>query len=164
MMKEQGIKPNSFTFTAVLTACRHSGLVDEGRKHFESMIKDYSIVPCVEHYACMVDLLGRAGCLLEAYKFIERMPVEPDDGVWGALLGACRIHGNVELAELVAAHLSQSDPQTTTPYALMLIVYAEASRWEDEAKLRNLMRQKELRKLPGLSFVEVNQRLPPMLA
>lgn len=164
MMKEQGIKPNSFTFTAVLTACRHSGLVDEGRKHFESMIKDYSIVPCVEHYACMVDLLGRAGCLLEAYKFIERMPVEPDVGVWGALLGACRIHGNVELAELVAAHLSQSDPQTTTPYALMLIVYAEASRWEDEARLRNLMRQKELRKLPGLSFVEVNQRLPPMLA
>ncbi|PRQ50724.1 putative pentatricopeptide [Rosa chinensis] len=91
MRKDQGIKPNSFTFTAVLTACRHSGLVDEGRKHFESMIKDYSLVPGVEHYACVVDLLGRAGCLLEAYKFIQRMPVEPDIGVWGALLSACRI-------------------------------------------------------------------------
>ncbi|KAM5578827.1 hypothetical protein ABKV19_008907, partial [Rosa sericea] len=132
MMKDQGIKPNSFTFTAVLTACKHSGLVDEGRKHFESMIKDYSLVPGVEHYACVVDLLGRPGCLLEAYKFIERMPVEPDIGVWGALLSACRIYGNVELAELVAAHLSDLDPQTTTPYVLMLIIYAEAGRWEDE--------------------------------
>ncbi|PQP96832.1 hypothetical protein Pyn_11677 [Prunus yedoensis var. nudiflora] len=83
----------------------HAGLVEEGRKHFESMIKDYSISPGVEHYACMVDLLGRAGCLLEAYKFIETMPVEPDAGVWGALLSACRIHGNVELAELVVQDL-----------------------------------------------------------
>ncbi|KAL6137726.1 hypothetical protein ACLB2K_063015 [Fragaria x ananassa] len=155
MMKEEGIKPNSFTFIAVLSACRHSGLVDEGIKHFESMIKDYSLVPGVEHYACMVDLLGRAGCLLEAYKFIERMPVELDLGIWGALLSACRIYGNVELAELVAAHLSELD----SPYVLMLNIYAQAGRWEDEARLRSLMRQKELKKLPGQSFVEVNQRL-----
>ncbi|XP_050369953.1 pentatricopeptide repeat-containing protein At1g08070, chloroplastic-like [Argentina anserina] len=164
MMKEKGIKPNSFTFTAVLTACRHSGLVDEGRKHFEGMMKDYSLVPGVEHYSCMVDLLGRAGCLLEAYKFIERMPVEPDTGVWGALLGACRTYGNVELGELVAAHLSELEPQITTPYVLMLIIYAEAGRWEDEARLRNLMRQKELKKLPGQSFVEVDQRLYTFLS
>lgn len=156
MMKEQGTKPNSFTFTAVLTACRHAGLVEEGRKHFESMIKDYSISPGVEHYACMVDLLGRAGCLLEAYKFIETMPVEPDAGVWGALLSACRIHGNVELAELVVARLSRLDTQTVTSYVLMSNIYAEASRWEDEARLRNLMRKKLLKKLPGQSFVEVN--------
>nr|XP_004305327.2 PREDICTED: pentatricopeptide repeat-containing protein At1g08070-like [Fragaria vesca subsp. vesca]XP_011466751.1 PREDICTED: pentatricopeptide repeat-containing protein At1g08070-like [Fragaria vesca subsp. vesca]XP_011466752.1 PREDICTED: pentatricopeptide repeat-containing protein At1g08070-like [Fragaria vesca subsp. vesca] len=160
MMKEKGIKPNNFTFIAVLSACRHSGLVDEGRKHFESMIKDYSLVPGVEHYACMVDLLGRAGCLLEAYKFIERMPVEPDVGIWGALLSACRIYGNVELAELVAAHLSELDP----PYVLMLNIYAEAGRWEDEARLRSLMRQKELKKLPGQSFVVVNQRLYTFLS
>ncbi|XP_008243706.1 PREDICTED: pentatricopeptide repeat-containing protein At1g08070, chloroplastic-like isoform X1 [Prunus mume] len=156
MMKEQGTKPNSFTFTAVLTACRHAGLVEEGRKHFESMIKDYSISPGVEHYACMVDLLGRAGCLHEAYKFIETMPVEPDAGVWGALLSACRIHGNVELAELVVARLSRLDTQTVTSYVLMSNIYAEASRWEDEARLRNLMRKKLLKKLPGQSFVEVN--------
>ncbi|VVA37680.1 PREDICTED: pentatricopeptide [Prunus dulcis] len=156
MMKEQGTKPNSFTFTAVLTACRHAGLVEEGRKHFESMIKDHSISPGIEHYACMVDLLGCAGCLLEAYKFIETMPVEPAAGVWGALLSACRIHGNVELAELVVARLSRLDTQTVTSYVLISNIYAEASRWEDEARLRNLMRKKLLKKLPGQSSVEVN--------
>ncbi|KAM1714604.1 hypothetical protein ACFX11_025445 [Malus domestica] len=164
MMKEQCVKPNSFTFTAVLTACRHVGLVEEGRKHFESMIKDYSICPGLEHYACMVDLLGRAGCLLEAYKFIERMPVDPDVGVWGALLSACRIHGNVELAELVTAHLSHLDTQSVTSYVLMSNMYAEARRWEDEARLRNLMREKELMKLPGQSSVEVNQRFYTFLS
>ncbi|KAI5337280.1 hypothetical protein L3X38_016551 [Prunus dulcis] len=156
MMKEQGTKPNSFTFTAVLTACRHAGLVEEGRKHFESMIKDHSISPGIEHYACMVDLLGCAGCLLEAYKFIETMPVEPAAGVWGALLSACRIHGNVELAELVVARLSRLDTQTVTSYVLMSNIYAEASRWEDEARLSNLMRKQLLKKLPGQSYVEVN--------
>ncbi|KAM3237688.1 hypothetical protein P3L10_012718 [Capsicum annuum] len=101
-MKEEGIQPNSFTFTAVLTTCRHSGLVEEGRKHFESMRTEYSIVPGMEQCACMVDLLGRAGQLLEAYEFIENMPIEPDANVWGALLGACKIHGNLEMAEYVA--------------------------------------------------------------
>ncbi|BBG99063.1 Pentatricopeptide repeat superfamily protein [Prunus dulcis] len=149
MMKEQGTKPNSFTFTAVLTACRHAGLVEEARKHFESMIKDHSISPGIEHYACMVDLLGCAGCLLEAYKFIETMPVEPAAGVWGALLSACRIHGNVELAELVVARLSRLDTQTVTSYVLMSNIYAEASRWEDEARLRNLMRKKLLKSYLG---------------
>lgn len=113
-MKERGITPNSFTFTAVLTACRHSGLVEEGRKHFESMTKEDSIVPGLEQCACMVDLLGRAGCLKEAYEFIERMPVEPDASVWGALLGACRKHIDVEQAELVADRLFQLDPKPVT--------------------------------------------------
>ncbi|KAK9277500.1 hypothetical protein L1049_007044 [Liquidambar formosana] len=157
-MKEEGIGPNSFTFTAVLTACRHSGLVREGRKHFESMLKDYFIMPGVEHCACMVDLLGRAGCLIEAYEFIESMPVEPDVGVWGALLGACRIHGNLELAELVAEHLFRLDPETVTFYVLMSHIYAEAGRWEDVVRLRSLMKKRELKKIPGHSLVEVNQR------
>lgn len=157
-MKEEGITPNSFTFTAVLTACRHSGLVEEGRKHFESMIKEYSIVPGVEQCASMVDLLGRAGCLKEAYEFIERMPVEPDVSVWGALLGACRIHSNVELAELVADRLLRLDPTTVTFYVLMSNIYAEAGRWEDVVRLKNLMKVKELKKIPGLSLVEVNHK------
>ncbi|XP_065855262.1 pentatricopeptide repeat-containing protein At1g08070, chloroplastic-like [Euphorbia lathyris] len=163
-MKEEGIKPNSFTFTSVLTACRHSGLVEEGKKHFDSMAGDYSIVPCVEQCACMVDLLGRAGCLLEAYEFIRQMPVAPDSGVWGALLGACRIHGNVELAELVTEQLSQLDPQTSAPYILMSHVYAEAGRWEDVVRLRNLMEERELRKVPGRSSVEANKRFHTFLA
>ncbi|KAJ7979249.1 Pentatricopeptide repeat [Quillaja saponaria] len=162
-MKQEGFNPNSFTFTAVLTACRHSGLVKEGREHFASMIKDYSIVPGVEHCACMVDLLGRAGCLVEAFQFIEKMPVEPDVRVWGALLGACRIYGNVELAELVADRLFLLDPQTITFYVLMSNIYAEAGRWEDVARMKFLMREKELKRLPGQSFVEVNRRLHTFL-
>ncbi|KAF8403263.1 hypothetical protein HHK36_011364 [Tetracentron sinense] len=161
-MKEDGVRPNSFTFTAVLTACRHSGLVEEGRKHFESMSRDYSIVPGVEHCACMVDLLGRAGWLVEAFEFIKRLPIEPDVGVWGALLGACRIHGNLKLAELVAEHLFQLDPQTVTYYVLMSNIYAEAGRWEDVARLRELMKGRELKKIPGRSLVEINQRTAPL--
>uniref|UniRef100_A0A2N9HE39 Pentacotripeptide-repeat region of PRORP domain-containing protein n=1 Tax=Fagus sylvatica TaxID=28930 RepID=A0A2N9HE39_FAGSY len=158
-MKEEGITPNSFTFTVALTACRHSGLLEEGRKLFESMTKEYSIVAGVEQCACMVDLLGRAGCLKEAYEFIERMPIEPDVSVWGALLGACRIHGNVELAELVADRLFLLDPKTVTFYVLMSNIYAEAGRWEDVVRLKNMMTVKELKKKPGHSLVEVNRRI-----
>ncbi|XP_028072859.1 pentatricopeptide repeat-containing protein At1g08070, chloroplastic-like [Camellia sinensis] len=163
-MKEEGIRPNSFTFISVLTACRHSGLVEEGKKHFESMTKDYLIGPAVEHCACMVDLLGRAGQLVEAYEFIENMPSGPDIGVWGALLGACRIHGNLELAELVADRLHQLEPQTVSFYVLMTNIYAEAGRWEDVARLRKLMEERELKKIPGHSLVEVNQRFHTFLS
>ncbi|XP_058183274.1 pentatricopeptide repeat-containing protein At1g08070, chloroplastic-like [Rhododendron vialii] len=157
-MKEEEIMPNSFTFMAVLTACRHSGLVEEGRKHFESMRKDYSIGPGLEHCACMVDLLGRAGQLAEAYEFIHSMPSEPNSDVWGALLGACRIHGNLELAEIIADRLYRLEPQTVSFYVLMANMYAEAGRWEDVARLRKLMEERELKKkIPGHSFVEVNQ-------
>ncbi|KAJ8633617.1 hypothetical protein MRB53_026953 [Persea americana] len=115
-------------------------------RQFNSMRKDYSIVPGVEQCACMVDLLGRAGLLTDAYEFIERMPIEPDVGVWGALLGACRIHGNIEMAELVAARLFQLDPQTVTYYVLMSNIYAEAGRWDDVARLRELMKERELKR------------------
>ncbi|KAG5532880.1 hypothetical protein RHGRI_027237 [Rhododendron griersonianum] len=125
-MKQEEIIPNSFTFMAVLTACRHSGLVEEGRKHFESMRKDYSIGPGLEHCACMVDLLGRAGQLAEAYEFIHNMPSEPNSDVWGALLGACRIHGNLELAEIVTDRLYRLEPQTVSFYVLMANMYSEA--------------------------------------
>ncbi|XP_077236342.1 pentatricopeptide repeat-containing protein At1g11290, chloroplastic-like [Tasmannia lanceolata] len=163
-MQEEGVKPNSFTFTSVLTACRHSGLVEEGMKHFNSMRKDYSIVPGVEHCACVVDLLGRAGRLIDAYNFIERMPVEPDEGVWGALLGACRIHGDLKLAELVAENLFRLGPQTVTYYVLMSNIYAEAGRWDDVARFRCLMKERELKKIPGRSLVEINRRFHTFLS
>ncbi|KAL5728606.1 acetolactate synthase [Ranunculus cassubicifolius] len=153
-MLNQNVRPNSLTFTAVLTACRHAGLVEEGRKHFESMMRDYKIVPGVEQCACLVDLLGRAGHLNEAYEFIKRMPIKPDSGVWGALLGACKIHSNLDLAERVAENLFKVDHETITYYVLMSNMYAEAGRWEDVAKLRKLMERKELKKITGHSFVE----------
>ncbi|CAN4092358.1 unnamed protein product [Withania somnifera] len=163
-MKEEGMQPNSFTFTAVLTACRHSGLVEEGKKHFESMRMEYSIMPGVEQCACMVDLLGRAGLLLEAFKFIENMPIEPDADVWGALLGACRIHGNLEMAEYVADRMFDFNPQTVPFYILMKNIYAEAGRWDDVARLKFLLEEMEVEKIPGKSSVEINQRIHTFLS
>ncbi|CAN4122386.1 unnamed protein product [Withania somnifera] len=139
-MKEEGILPNSFTFTAVLTACRHSGLVEEGRKHFESMRTEYSIVPGVEKCACKVDLLGRTGKLLEAYD------------VWGALLGACRILSNLEMAEYVADRLFDFNPQTVPFYILM------------KTKLKFLLQELEVEKIPGKSSVEINRRIHMFLS
>ncbi|KAK4722530.1 hypothetical protein R3W88_012763 [Solanum pinnatisectum] len=163
-MKEEGVPPNSFTFTAVLTACRHSGLVEEGRKHFESMKMEYSIVPGVEQCACMVDLLGRSGQLLEAYEFIQNMPIEPDADVWGALLGACRIHGNLEMAEYVADRLFDFNPQAFPFYILMKNIYAEAGRWDDVARLKFLLEESEVEKIPGKSSVEINRRIHTFLS
>ena len=147
-----------------MTACRHAGLVEEGRKYFKSMTEDYLITPGLEHCACLVDLLGRAGQLMEAYEFIENMPSEPDGGVWGALLGACRIHGDLDLAELVAERLYQLEPETVSFYVLMANIYAEAGRWDDVAQMRKLMEERKLKKIPGQSLVNINRRFHTFLS
>ncbi|KAI3906183.1 hypothetical protein MKW98_025971 [Papaver atlanticum] len=157
-MLQEKVKPNSFTFIAVLTACKHSGLVAEGRKYYEGMKRDYSIVPSVEHCACMVDLLSRAGLLTEAYEFIEKMPVEPDAGVWGALLSACSIYENVEMAERVAEHVFKLDPKNEMYYVLMSKIYAQAGTPEKAARFRTLMKDRDLKKTPGYSSVEMYLR------
>ncbi|GAA0138277.1 hypothetical protein LIER_00054 [Lithospermum erythrorhizon] len=154
-MKGEGIRPNSLTFISVLTACRHSGLVEEGRQHYESMIEDYSLTPCLEHCACMVDLLGRAGKLIEAYEFIGNMPIQPNAGIWEALLGACRIHSNVELAELIAKQLIRQNCDKISLYVLMKNIYAEAGRWENATRVRMMLEEKELKRTAGRSFVEM---------
>ncbi|KAF6145403.1 hypothetical protein GIB67_029172 [Kingdonia uniflora] len=163
-MVEEGVRPNMFTFTTVLITCRHSGLLEEGKKHYESMTIDYSIMHGIEHCACLVDLLGRAGLLVEAYEFIKRMPVKPDDCVWGALLGACRVHGNLEFAELMAEHLFILDPQNTTNYILMWNMYPNAGRWEDVKTLKKLMNEKELKKIPSHGLVEIDKRFYQLLS
>ncbi|KAL8239985.1 hypothetical protein R6Q59_016553 [Mikania micrantha] len=152
-MKDERIRPNSLTFVAVLTACRHSGLVEEGRRHFNSMSKDYFILPGIEHCTSMVDLLGRGGKLLEAYEFIENMQIEPDVDVWGALLSACRIHGNFKLAELVAHRLSHLSPQNVNFYVNMISIYAEAGRWEDVARLRKILDEIKVKRMRGQSKI-----------
>ncbi|GJT29730.1 pentatricopeptide repeat-containing protein, chloroplastic [Tanacetum coccineum] len=152
-MREEGIRPNSFTFIAVLTACRHSGLVEEGRKHFKSMSEDYWIIPSMEHCTSMVDLLGRDGELLEAYEFIKNMPIEPNADVWGALLSACRIHGNIELAQRVAHRLYRLNPQNVSFYVIMINIYAEAGRWEDVTRMRKLLDEMEVIRICGQSLL-----------
>eukprot|EP01018_Ginkgo_biloba_P019102 Gb_39465 [translate_table: standard] len=158
-MQKTEVKPNEVTFISVLSACSHAGLVDEGRYYFDCMIQDYCFTPKVEHYACMVDLLGRAGCLDEAEDLIRKMPLKPGVSVWGALLGACRIHGNIELGEHAAECLFELEPENAGHYALLSNIYAAAGRWDDVAKVRTMMKDRGLKKTPGCSWIEVNNAI-----
>nr|KJB29340.1 hypothetical protein B456_005G095600 [Gossypium raimondii] len=121
-----GSKPDEVTFVDVLSACSHAGMVEEGWRHFEDMSKVYNLEPQTEHYGCMVDLLGRAGLISEAEVFIANMPIEPDAFVWGALLGACSIHGKVELGEAIMKKLVAVEPVRDGAYILMSNIYSSA--------------------------------------
>ncbi|XP_058092997.1 pentatricopeptide repeat-containing protein At3g26782, mitochondrial [Magnolia sinica] len=158
-MQRAGIPPNYITFVSVLAACSHAGLVKEGWYWLNAMSKDFGIDPGVEHYGCMVDLLGRAGCLNEAYNLIKGMKVTPDFVVWGALLGACRIHKNVELGEISAKKLFELDPKNCGYYVLLSNIYADAGRWNDVERMRVLMKNRGLVKPPGYSLVELKGKI-----
>eukprot|EP01018_Ginkgo_biloba_P009810 Gb_15639 [translate_table: standard] len=151
--------PNCVTFVGVLSACCHAGLVDDGWQYFHSMSQDYHITPSVEHYCCMVDLLGRAGHLDEALDFINRMPIKPNAAMWGSLLGACRIHNNIELGTCVAEHLFELNPENAGHYVLLSNIYAVAGRWDDLEKVRKMMKDKRIQKMPGCSWIEVNNKV-----
>lgn len=153
------VKPNYITFVSVLAACSHAGLVDEGWHWFRTMERKFRIEPGLEHYGCMVDLLGRAGFLKEAYDLINEMKIRPDFVVWGSLLAACRIHKNVELAEISARKLFQLDTSNCGYYVLLANVYADAGRWKDVERMRLLMKNHGLVKPPGFSLVEVKGRV-----
>eukprot|EP01018_Ginkgo_biloba_P029665 Gb_20774 [translate_table: standard] len=162
-MQETNTLPDDITFISVLSACGHAGLVDEGWHYFNCMSQYYCITPRAKHYACMVDLLGRAGHLNEAQDFIKRMPLEPDAGVWGALLSACRTHGNIELGKRVAERLFGLEPENAGYYVLLSNIYATAGRWEDVATVRMMMKERGLKKTPGCSFIEFNKRVHAFL-
>ncbi|CAM6058374.1 unnamed protein product, partial [Sphagnum tenellum] len=153
-MKQEGVKPDSLTFTGLLTACSHVGLVEEGRCYFRSITQDYGITPAMQHYGSMVDLLGRAGRLDEAADFIEKMPFEADASVWGALLGACKIHCNVELAECAAKRLLVLDPDNGSWYVLLSNIYAAAGMSDKAQYMRKSMKKRGAMKDPGPSWVE----------
>lgn len=158
-MLRAGFKPNHITFIHVLSTCSHAGLVVEGWEFFNCMRESFHITPRAEHYACMVDLLGRAGHLDEAEKFIQDMPIEPSSSVWGALLGACRIHCNIELAERVAVSAFRIDPENNGYYVLLSNIYAAVGRWDDVTKVRMMMKDRGLKKSPGCSWIEVKNRI-----
>ncbi|KAL4182637.1 hypothetical protein AMTRI_Chr11g151180 [Amborella trichopoda] len=158
MMLQMGIRPNRITFLSILSACSHAGLVDEGWHYFNSMRIDYFVEPDVKHYTCMVDLLGRAGKLEEACDLIGGMIIEPDEGLWGAVLGACRIHGNIALAEEAANCLLNMGPRNPGYYVLLSNIYAKAGRWEDMAKIREMMGNRKLKKTPGWTWIEIDNK------
>ncbi|KAL4198695.1 hypothetical protein AMTRI_Chr03g47320 [Amborella trichopoda] len=153
-MQEVGQRPNGVTYVGVLTACAHVGYMDEGRFFFDSM-RDYGLEPGIEHYGCMVDLFARAGYLNEAWLVLESMPMKPDPIMWGSLLGACRIHGNVSLGERIGKHVIDLDPLHGGRYVLLSNIYASAKRWADVEMVRGMMEERGVEKRPGWSMIEV---------
>lgn len=154
-MEREGIKPDSITFLAVLTACGRKGMVDAGCQLFNSMVKDHLIEPSPEHYSCMVDTLGRAGRLKEAEEFASQIPGGAGLSVLQSLLGACKIHGNVDMAKRVADALIEMEPIGAGSYVLMSNLYAEKGEWEKVSKIRKGMRERGVRKEIGFSWVDV---------
>lgn len=152
-MQDSEIRLDSFSFINVLSACRHAGLIGEGRKIFDSMSKQHQLEPDLEHYACMADLLGRAGLFNEVLDLIKSMPMEPDAGVWGALLGASTMHSNVQLAEFALHHLDKLEHKNLTHYAALSNTYARSGRWADVGNTRSKITKTGLRKSPGYSWV-----------
>ncbi|XP_072977833.1 pentatricopeptide repeat-containing protein At3g12770 [Typha angustifolia] len=157
-MKRAGIRPNDVTFIGLLSACNHAGLVDEGWKYFHSM-KDYGIMPRHQHFACVVDLLARAGRLEQAYEFVLDMPIEPEITVWGALLTACKIYGHVRLGEYAAKHIFCLEPSNAGHYVQLSNIYASAGMWNDVSKVRLMMKDKGVMKGIGCSSIEIDGEL-----
>ncbi|KAL7168276.1 hypothetical protein ACSBR2_038670 [Camellia fascicularis] len=158
-MKQAGFRPDDITFIGVFSACSHGGLVEEGRTYFNSMRKTYQIEPKLEHYGCLIDLLGRAGQLDEAEELIENIPKESDEIVvplYSALLSACRIYGNVDMGERVARRLVEIEYSDSGTHTLLANIYASTDRWEDVTKVRRKMKALGIKKAPGCSSIEVN--------
>ncbi|XP_058070684.1 putative pentatricopeptide repeat-containing protein At5g13230, mitochondrial isoform X2 [Magnolia sinica] len=158
-MSETEIKPNNRTFVGILSACSNMGLVDPGRSYFNSMIQRYGIKPSMEHYTCMVRLLGRSGCFDEAVKIIEEIPSEPSVMVWRALLSACIVHNNIDLGKVSAQRVLEMEPEDESTHVLLSNLYAAAGRWDNVASIRKSMRQKGVKKEPGLSWIEIQNEI-----
>ncbi|XP_023529642.1 pentatricopeptide repeat-containing protein At1g62260, mitochondrial isoform X1 [Cucurbita pepo subsp. pepo] len=154
LMKQCNVQPSYITFISVLNACAHAGLIEEGRREFNSMVNAHGIEPRVEHYAVLVDIIGRHGQLEEAMSLINNMPCKPDKAVWGALLGACRVHNNVEMARVAAETLMKLEPESAAPYVLLYNMYADVGRWNDAAEVRTRMEKNNIQKETGYSRVD----------
>lgn len=154
-MRRVGVQPDAQTFTGVLSACSHCGLVDEGMMFFDCMSKDFRIEPNIHHYGCVVDLLGRAGKLDRAYQLILSMNFRPDSTIWRTLLGACKIHGNVNLGECVVGHLIELKAAEAGDYVLLLNIYSSVGNWEKVKEVRKFMKDKAIQTTPGCSTIEL---------
>ncbi|BAT82134.1 hypothetical protein VIGAN_03209600 [Vigna angularis var. angularis] len=162
-MQLLNVKPNNTVFISVLRACAHMGYVDRGLHYFQEMLSHYGLDPHMEHYSCMVDLLGRSGQVNEALKLIESMPFEADDVIWRTLLSNCKMQGNIEVAEKAANYLLQLDPQDSSAYVLLSNVYANAGMWSEVAKIRSVMKNCKLKKEPGCSWIEIRDEVHTFL-
>ncbi|KOM39251.1 hypothetical protein LR48_Vigan03g263300 [Vigna angularis] len=155
-MEKCGISPSDVTYIAILSACSHAGLVDKGRSFFNDMVNRVGLEPKIEHYGCMVDLLGRAGYLEEAEQLILSMPMKPDDVIWKALLGSCKMHKNIEIGTRVAEVLMQLAPHDSGAYVALSNMYASSGNWDGVAEVRLMMKDMDIRKDPGCSWIEID--------
>lgn len=155
-MEKSSIKPNAVTLLSILFACSHVGMVDEGIRYFKIMKHTYNLVPEMEHYSCIVDLLSRQGRLDDTMKFIAEMPYEPNEVIWQTLLAACRVHGNVSLAEFAAQKIFLTNREQSAPYILLSNTYLESGCAEDGLYFRNAMKTQGVRREPGYSWITVN--------
>ncbi|KAK7278860.1 hypothetical protein RJT34_23899 [Clitoria ternatea] len=160
MREENKVKPDSVTILAVLSGCSHGGLEDKGLDIFYDMTSGkIGVLPETEHYGCVVDLLGRAGRVEEAFDFIKKMPFEPTAAIWGSLLGACKVHSNVDIGEFVGHRLLEIEPGNAGNYVILSNLYASAGRWEEVRSVRDLMLKMAVIKEPGRSWIELDQVL-----
>ncbi|XP_062163320.1 putative pentatricopeptide repeat-containing protein At3g15130 [Alnus glutinosa] len=158
-MQSDDIEPDGVTYLAVLSACSHSGLIEESQEYFSRLCSDPRIKPRVEHYACMVDLLGRAGRLKEAKNLIESMPLKPNVGIWQTLISACRVHGDLEMGREVGEILLRLDGDNPVNYVMMSNIFAEAGYWKDCERIRQTVKMKRLKKEAGRSWVEIDKEV-----
>ncbi|XP_006344590.2 pentatricopeptide repeat-containing protein At5g56310-like [Solanum tuberosum] len=158
-MEMVGIRPNSVTFIALLSACSHAGLVEEGRLYFKTMEEKHGISPDIRHYGCMVDLFGRAGYLDEAANMVKMMPFEANAAIWGSLLAASRNQGHVELGEQALQHLTEVEPHNSGNYSLVSNTYAALGRWSEARVARKIMKDTGVQKLPGGSFIKMKDKV-----
>ncbi|PNY00656.1 pentatricopeptide repeat-containing protein at5g48910-like protein [Trifolium pratense] len=155
-MERSGISPSDVTYIAILSACSHAGLVEKGRSIFNDMVNRVGLEPRIEHYGCMVDLLGRAGYLEEAEELITNMPIKSDDVIWKALLGACKLHKNVEIGRRAAEVLMKLAPHDSGAYVALSNLYASSGNWDGVAEVRMMMKELDIRKDPGCSWIEID--------
>ncbi|XVF34892.1 hypothetical protein REPUB_Repub18cG0097600 [Reevesia pubescens] len=163
-MLQEHLKPDSITFVAVLSACNHAGLIEKGRRYFDSITEQHALVPTLDHYACMINLLGRSGCMRQAVDLIRNMPHEPSSLIWSTLLSVCALKGDIEHGEMAAKCLFELDPLNAGPYIMLSNMYATCGRWEDVASVRSLMKTKNVKKFAAYSWIEIDNEVHKFVA
>lgn len=158
-MIEEGLAPDDVVYVGVLSACSHAGLVEEGLQCFKSMQFEHKIEPTVQHYGCMVDLLGRFGMLKEAYELIKSMSIKPNDVIWRSLLSACKVHHNLEIGEIAAENLFMLNQNNSGDYLVLANMYAKAQKWDDVAKIRTKLAERNLVQTPGFSLIKAKRKV-----
>ncbi|GAB4849641.1 hypothetical protein Ancab_004437 [Ancistrocladus abbreviatus] len=156
MIQSEDVKPDEITFIGVLNACTHGGLVEKGYFYFDLMSKVYGIEPCIEHYGCLTDLLGRKGCFREALKVIMGMKIEPDAVIWGSLLNGCKIYGNTDLAEFSIRKLIEIEPNNGSYMTMLANLYVKLAKWDEAGEVRKMLKERKAEKIPGCSWIQLD--------